>query len=298
MLTRASDWARATLIGVVAAAPVALSLLLSVAQPAAGAPPAGLTNYSKSAYWNLWALQSELQGYAPFFTAATEAYPDTVVPQLAADFAYSVFPLPVPAGGPASFDGIRMDLVLDPAAQGGAHTGTTFGPYGVSVSPDAIYNSGGGIQSFWYYLLSLHETVNVWTGALATGWPWANGSAVWGGQSPFPNMCDQVVLGELGMTAASQYQASRMASDPAVQALLQIQQQYGWGAYQGLFSLTRSNGITSWSVYPEPLRSAIIALFISSGAHASVLPILQAGGVGVTSAAFAQAQALFPAVTI
>ena len=33
------------------------------------------------------------------------------------------------------------------------------------------------------------QTVNVYTGALARGWIWADGSPLWAGTSPFPNMC-------------------------------------------------------------------------------------------------------------
>src|SRR6202030_4381800 len=100
------------------------------------------------------------------------------------------------------------DLVLDPAAQGGAHTGDVFGSYGVSLSPDAIYNAFNGVQQFWWYILTLHETINVFTGALAQGWIWADGSPLWAGTSPFPNMCDIRVADELGYTSLSSTHSS------------------------------------------------------------------------------------------
>ena len=82
-----------------------------------------------------------------------------------------------------SQDGIRFDLVLDSQSQGGAHTSTLFGPYGVSVSPDAVINDFAGVEGFWFYLLSIHELSNVWAGYKSQGWPWADGSPLWKGSS-------------------------------------------------------------------------------------------------------------------
>ncbi|WP_035058413.1 carbohydrate-binding protein [Andreprevotia chitinilytica] len=83
---------------------------------------------------------------------------------------------------------------------GGAHTGSNFGT-GVSVTGDAFYDNyqhpvtGQNIPGFWGYLLTLHESVNVWTGAVSPGWPmdwWADH------RSPFPNSMDFRIMKTIG----------------------------------------------------------------------------------------------------
>ena len=264
--------------------------------------PVGWQLVATTKYWNIWATPTFYTQYQQYFTAQNMAYPDSFIDQFIKDTGYSIFPLVIGD----SYDGQHMDLVLDPAYQGGASTGTgkpgsTFPQfsYGVSVSPDAIYNVDSGITSFWYYILVIHESMNVWTGALAKDWVWADGSTLWNGESPYPNMTDIVVTGEIGLTAVSQLQASRFTTDAGVQLFQNIQQTYGWPVYQKLFALTRANNITNWGIYAEPLRTAIICWFMSFAADTSLLAqfnvAIQAySGQTIPATTFAQAQTMFP----
>jgi hypothetical protein len=275
--------------------------------------------------WNIWAPPSnyiyngtaffpyEGVTYPQFITYLTSEafdYLDSVVSELADDFDYTIFP--IPKGGGLSYDGVRLDAVLDPSAEGGAHTGTTFGGYGVSISPDAIFFSydydNVEIPQFWWFIFMCHETVNVWTGVLAGDWIWADGSPLWSGQSPFPNMVDIIVSGQLGFDRGtkdvSDAQRQRFQSDPGVLLMLSLQSTYGWKVFQRLFAYTQSEKITNWGAYAEPLRTAIIIWFLSKGAglKASNTTLLtqfntatQAiSGQTVPLATYQQAQSMFP----
>jgi hypothetical protein len=264
----------------------------------------GFQRISQSVHWNIWCTPTELVVYQQqppggIAWGPLSAYLDSLIPAFGTYFGYSFSP-----GNTAqSQDGNLFDLVLDPQSQGGAHTGTLFGPYGVSISPDAVLNEAEGVKGFWFYLLAIHELSNVWAGYRAQGWPWADGSPLWKGSSAFPNMTDIVMLGEVGRSDLGQIQQGRMASDPAVMLLLSLQKFYGWALYQKLFRQAIDSGINDWRKYDEPLRSAIVVWFLSHGAG-------QATGTGLLSqfnemfqklsgqtipiSVYAQAQSMFP----
>jgi hypothetical protein len=217
-------------------------------------------------------------------------FPELFARQIQEDFGYSIFP---PRRG-GCYDGYRLDLVLDPESQGGAHTGTVFGSFGVSISPDAVYNEYAGENAFWYRVLSLHETVNLCTGSLASGWIWADGSELWEGKSPFPNMADFVILEELQYNRTARSQRDRVIGDPTVRLFYYIQKKFGWRAYQGLFSLVKQKGITDWHAFGEPLRTAVTILLLSRSAGENLMPDFQKTGVAVPDEAYSRAESIFP----
>ncbi len=210
----------------------------------------------QSTHWNLWVEPAYYSANKASFTTAALAWLETFLLQIIQDFGFSIFPL-LPC---QSQDGVRMDCVLDPAAQGGASTGTGFGTAGVSVSPDAIVNPG---QFFWY-ILTMHETCNVFVASISTGWIWANGSPLWGGGSPFPNMCDIVVSAEVGESSISSQQSAREGALPDVALYAFIQAQYGWAPFQKLFAYVIKNSNSfAWYNYQEPYRTAVTCYLLS-----------------------------------
>ena len=252
-------------------------------------------------FWNVWSTPAFYSQHAADFDAPRMSWVDASYRQLVDDLGFQL----TPQRG-RCHDGEHLDVVLDPAAQGGAHTGTTFGPDGVSVSPDALYNIGNGIAGFWWFVLTVHETVNVMTGSIAQGWVWADGSPMWAGQSPFPNMCDVVVAREAGRGDVSSAQLHRMSSDPGVGLFLWIQRTYGWAPYERLFRWTRLQSITDWHRYREPsLRTAILAWFLTCASRelgqSSLLlldrfnsALQRISGLRISASDYSQAQALFP----
>jgi hypothetical protein len=239
--------------------------------------------------WNFWASTNWLDRHSKSITPEIESFPDLFANQIKKDFGYSIFP---PRRG-ESYDAQRMDLVLDPSSQGGAHTGSVFGPFGISLSPDAVYNSYEGEVGFWFRILSLHETVNVWTGRLASGWIWADGSELWQGKSPFPNMADCIILEELSYGRTARAQRDRMLNDPTVRLFFGIQQKYGWKAYQGLFEEVKRRGIMNWHAFDEPLRTAVTILLLSRAAGSNLLQDFQGAGIRVSEKDYAQAESIF-----
>lgn len=260
---------------------------------------------ARSGYWNVWCTPADLLNYQRLPSAGgidwgpLAAYLDSLIPAFGAYFGFSFSP----SNASQSQDGNRFDLVLDPQSQGGAHTGTAFGPYGVSVSPDAVFNEFSGMKGFWFYLLAIHELSNVWAGYRAQGWPWADGSPLWKGSSAFPNMTDIVILGEIGRSDLSKIQQGRMSSDTGVMLLLSLQKFYGWSLYQYLFSEVVYSGVTDWRKYDEPLRSAILVWFLSRGAGQAagtgLLPefndmFQRLSGQTIPQSVYATAQSMFP----
>jgi hypothetical protein len=251
--------------------------------------------------WNVWMRPDFWQENQAHFTSSALQWLDSCLTQISTDFDYSMM---VQTG--TSWESSRLDCVLDPGAQGGAHTGTIFGPSGVSISPDAVYNRAFDIPQFWWHILTMHEMVNVVTASIAGSWVWADGSPLWAGGSPFPNMCDIVVSREIGRKDVSAAQLSRMGQDPGVKLFLDIQRQYGWGVYQRLFEYVRINGIRDWNVYPEPLRTAILIWFLSYAANLTTFSTQQVllglfnsslrslSGREVPASTYTQAQGLFP----
>jgi hypothetical protein len=272
---------------------------MAIRNPTISANGFGLV--AKTRYWNVWAASEFWQQYRSDFTDSAMGWLDSSVAQISNDFGYSMT-----IRVSTSWESARMDCVLDPSAQGGAHTGTVFGPGGVSISPDALHNNAYSIPQFWWHVLTMHETVNVLTGSMASSWIWADGSPLWAGSSPFPNMCDIVVSSEIGRKDVSAAQLSRMEEDPGVRLFLDIQRRYGWSVYQRLFSYVRINGIRDWSAYPEPLRTAISVWFLSFGANLTTpstdellldefnSALRSISGRQVPSSVYTQAQSLFP----
>jgi hypothetical protein len=264
----------------------------------------GFQRISRSTYWNVWCTPADLATYQQqpppgIAWDSLSAYLDSLIPAFGTYFGYSFSP----SNTTQSQDGQHFDLVLDPKSQGGAHTSTLFGPYGVSISPDAVINDFAGVNGFWFYLLSIHELSNVWAGSKAQGWPWADGSPLWKGGSAFPNMTDIMILGDIGRSDLSQIQLGRMSSDPAVTLLLSLQKFYGWSLYQTLFKEAVDSGITDWRKYDEPLRTAIVVWFLSYGAGqktgTGLLPqfndmLQQVSGQTIPLNVYANAQAMFP----
>ncbi len=260
----------------------------------------GFTLVTTTQFWNVWSTPAFHAQRAADFDAPRMSWLDASYRQLAEDLGFQL----APQRGKC-YDGQRLDVVLDPAAQGGAHTGTAFGSHGVSVSPDALYNVGYGITGFWWSILTMHEAVNVMTGSIAQGWVWADGSPMWAGQSPFPNMCDIVVAGEAGRGDVSDAQLQRMGSDPGVGLFLWIQRTCGWAPYQRLFRWTRLHGITDWHRFREPsLRTAILVWFLACATpelgQGSLLldrfnsALKRISGLQISASDYSQAQALFP----
>jgi hypothetical protein len=266
-----------------------------------GSPSAkGFELVTQTNFWNVWSTPAFRAQYIAQFDTSRLTWLDACYRQVIQDLGIQFAP-----GRGRSYDATHLDIVLDPASQGGAHTGTVFGAHGVSLSPDALYNVGFGTPGFWWFVLMMHETVNVITGSIAQGWVWADGSSMWAGQSPFPNMCDIIIPAELGRDEIARAQLSRMSSDPGVGLFLSIQRSNGWVPFRRLFQWTREQNIVDWHRFREPsLRTALLVWFLDRaiGPQAMGAPLLdrfnaalgRISGEKITDRDYSEAQALFP----
>ena len=104
---------------------------------------------------------------------------------------------------------------------------------------------------------------------------------------------------EPGQTTASHIQAANIAGEAGAQLILKLHDLYGWGIFRSLFDYTRKHKVRDWTVYAEPLRTAIVVWFLSYAAGTSLLDSFNAAiratsGQTVPLATYQQAQASFP----
>ena len=147
---------------------------------------------------------------------------------------------------------------------GACDCGPAFGEQqSVVITGDAYANTFNNPQNnqavpgFWGYLLTLHETINAFTGAVSGGWPtdwWADH------RSPFPNAMDEQVMKYIGtqqnnqtLLNAAQAQHERFADpsisgyDSQVAMFDNFFNQYGgFTAYSKFFQLVEKDQLT-WS---------------------------------------------------
>ncbi|APR79740.1 Hypothetical protein A7982_05087 [Minicystis rosea] len=227
-----------------------------------------------------WCVEtSVIDKYGPF-PEAFFSFGDDVIDELVTLF-------DVPAEGVYTFEAS--------VETGGAHTGSECCGLGVTVTGDAFYNNGYGVQGFWGYLLALHETINDWTGQVTPGWPtdfWADHV------SAFPNSMDWRImetlgtsLGDANLLAASAAQKKRFypggdSVDPRVPMFDQIFElpTMGYAGWARVFDLVQHDKM-AWDVVadqghnPDARRTEYVTAYVSLGAGQSVLPIFQAAGV-------------------
>ena len=257
----------------------AAAVLLGVVAPAATsyACSASETQVYQSAT-TVWCVEASVITKYGAFPQAFFPYGENVIKELAAVFN-------VPAQGAYTFEAS--------VPNGSAHTGSECCGLGVTVTGDAFYGSAYGATGFWGYLLSLHETINDWTGQVSGGWPtdfWADHI------SAYPNSMDWHLMATLGqkdndpnLTAASSGQKARFypggdSVDPRVPMFDTVFDLPGmsYAGWSRVFGFVESDKI-AWDNLgvpnPDEKRSEYVAAYVSLGAGKSVLPILQGANV-------------------
>ncbi len=177
---------------------------------------------------------------------------------------------------------------------GGAHTGTACDHFGDGAGYDGFAGSGEGVQSFWGYVLSMHEAINDWTGLASSGWPtdwWADH------QSAFPNLIDFHILSTIGaadndmnLMKAAVVQKGRFypggdTADSKVVALdnvfLGMPNGDGFAGFSHLFSMQSGDGV-KWDSLgvpnPDQKRTEYVIAYMSLAAGKSVLSTLEGPG--------------------
>ena len=227
-----------------------------------------------------WCVDNGVLGTYGTFPSAFFTFGDNVITELVTIF-------DVPANGVYTFEAGPVT--------GGAHTGSECCGLGVTVTGDAFYNTAYGAVGFWGFLLSLHETINDWTGQVSNGWPtdfWADHV------SAFPNSMDWHIMEALGtqdsdsnLSLAAMAQKARFypggdSQDPRVPMFDTIFSlpNMGFAGYSRIFSYIKADQL-SWDAVavaganPDARRTEYVIAYLSLGAGHSVLPTLQAANV-------------------
>lgn len=145
---------------------------------------------------------------------------------------------------------------------------------GIGVSWD-LWTSQFAGKTYWSHELIAHETVNVFTGLILSGWPvdwWANH------RSPFPFMVKIKTLEAVGYTDGAQADIER--SDALTKMFLDLQTKYNWDLYRQLLKYLADDGWTSWDTFtesggsnPSILRSSYLAAYLSAAANTNLADV-------------------------
>jgi hypothetical protein len=217
-----------------------------------------LTKLFETTYWQVYSTSISASDQSRI-----TSYIDQVVTRITNDF-----DLPLPT--------TKLILWIDPSNSSGVFGTPT--PMGAGV----FMGTGIMQDDFWFHIAVLHETVNYFTGTVASDWVWADGSPLWGGSSPFPNACDILMLMEMGYQSDSNKQYGREYPDSRVALFYNLSQKYGWGIYQRLFKEVEAAGLKNWGLIGEPQRTATLIAFMNHAAgNGNLLNQFQQAGIAV-----------------
>ncbi len=158
----------------------------------------------------------------------------------------------------------KLYLVIWQQTGGGVSTSCIgeigHGP-GILISYDAWSNPYAGSDN-WSVELIAHESVNVFTGYIVSGWPrdwWADDI------SPFPYAIKILVEQQTGHTSAAAQSTS--SADALVHMFLNLGSQYGTSVYARTMSDIKNDGWSAWfGPNPSQLLSDYVVAYLSEAA--------------------------------
>ena len=169
---------------------------------------------------------------------------------------------------------LKIDTTINPSSQcsGGLGGGTGGG--------DLTFCAGTwGYNKYCLWLLG-HELANLWTGSITGGWPWADGSNLWKGASPFPLFASVKAMEDSGSSSWAQEWWSSFSSADSInngnnRALMfkELQSTYGWDIYKRAFARMKelSENLDSYS---EPMKTHVVFAYLKYGANgADLIPL-------------------------
>ena len=142
---------------------------------------------------------------------------------------------------------------------------------GGGAGAEGIGLTGGAVlDTFWSLSFTAHEIMNIFTGIVTAGWPWADGSEIWRALdprhspyvSPFPYAASIMVLNVTGHSDIASRKISDASGDLGVSLLYGIMQNYGWTPFKALMETIRLLQIDLASL-TEPLKTAVIMVIMA-----------------------------------
>ncbi len=264
-------------------------LLLIVALLAATGGRQRYVKIHEGKYWTWYAPESIWNLYGSSISRFFD-YADRVYEALRSDLGVEpkgrVYILVHPGG--AGFAGFATGDIAEIRAITGRRSP------GIGVVYDAFVNEAYGIRGYWAYVLIAHEATNLFTGEGVTGgWPWADGTEIWGRGSPFPYAVAVLVTRQLGLeqVSATHYRILNPRDRPYVDLFIEIVSERGWDAIRRMFRLMIEDGVRLDAEGPiarEPLKSHYVFLYLSLGYGADLADKLVRHGLPVNRTLMAQ----------
>jgi len=125
-----------------------------------------------------------------------------------------------------------------------------------------------------------HELVNLFTGYLSAGWPWADGSNLWFGQSPFPYFVALQVMDALGYGSMANELRSSLSSTDRVFMFEEYLKSFGWNAFKKFFALFIQNkdDLTKFS---EPDKTHRVFAYMTYAVGKNINPLFVKYGFSI-----------------
>jgi hypothetical protein len=218
-------------------------------------------------YWTWYAPEDVWSKYgeqiSKFFDYADRVY-EKLREDLGVEPKERVYLLVHPGG--AGFAGFAVGDIAEIRALTGRRSP------GIGIVYDAFVNEAYGIRGYWAYVLIAHEATNLFTGEGVTGgWPWADGTDIWGRGSPFPYAVAVLVTEQLGFANVSRthYRILDPRDKPYVDLFIELVRGRGWECIRRMFNLMLEDGIKldaeGAPISQEPLKSHYVFLYLSLG---------------------------------
>ncbi|MEM2187130.1 MAG: hypothetical protein QXT37_09140 [Thermofilaceae archaeon] len=242
---------------------------------ATGVRPARYIKVHDGRYWTWYAPEHVWSRYGDeisrFFDYADRVY-EALRENLGVEPRERVYLLVHPGG--AGFAGFAVGDIMEIRAVTGRRSP------GIGVVYDAFIGEAYGVRGYWAYVLIAHEATNLFTGEGVTGgWPWADGTDIWGRGSPFPYAVAVLVTRQLGLeqVSSTHYRILDPRDRPYVDLFIRIVEERGWGAIRRMFHLMLEGGVrldAQGPISSEPLKSHYVFLYLSLGYGSDLAEVL------------------------
>lgn len=261
---------------------VAWLIFLVLLIAATGVGPVRYVRVYEGRYWTWYAPEGIWARHgsriSEFFEYADKVY-ETLRENLGVEPSERVYILVHPGG--AGFAGFAVGDITEIRVLTGRRSP------GIGVVYDAFVGTAFEIRGYWGYVLIAHEATNLFTGEGVTGgWPWADGTEVWGRGSPFPYAVAVLVTKQLGLAhvSSTHYRILDARDRPYVDLFIKIVDERGWDAIRRMFHLMLQDAIKLDAEGPisrEPLKSHYVFLYLSLGYGSNLTEKLSEHGLPV-----------------
>ena len=162
---------------------------------------------------------------------------------------------------------LKIPIHIDPSSQCPGSVGGGTGEGKLS------YCAGSWTDNMYCRWILPHELVNLYTGYVTAGWPWADGSPIWHGESPFPFFVALETMRTLnyGSMADNLEATTNPILHGQISMLKEYTNTFGWGAWKRMFAkmVEKKENLTK---YTEPTLTHRVFAYMTYGAGLDPIP--------------------------